>query len=85
MDLSEKELEIGKIIVDVNLLFQYPLSVDQISDWSKRLNKTKPDMYLEDLKIAMDKLIVADVEFNPAIGIQNIFVALKSLERPMVY
>jgi len=78
-------MKIGAEIVSINLLYQYPLTKDQLCDWSKTINKIKPALYIEDLRMAMDKLIVGDCDFNPNIGIQNIFLALKSLERPMVY
>ncbi len=85
MALSEKEMKIGKEVYGINLLTPFPLSVNQIADWSKCINELKPDLQVEELKQAMDKLKLGTVEFNHQIGIQNIFNALRSLERPMVY
>lgn len=83
--LSEKEKEIGLSLTHVNQLTSFPFNVEQLADWALTINELKPDLKIEKLKEAIDKMKLGKVEFNQSLGIQNIFIALDSLERPMVY
>jgi len=83
--VSDREMQIGKIIYHVNQLTPFPISDENIIAWAKSIDELKPNLKLEDLKKAIDKLKLGEVDFNPHVGIQNIFNALRLVDRPMVY
>lgn len=83
--LNKQQMELGKIIYKMNLFYSYPLSDEKISEWVKEIDRLNPDLDVELLSEAMDRLITGRVDFNHNIGIINIFNALESFERKMVY
>lgn len=85
LSLTSKQSEMGKVIYNMNLFYAYPLNDDKIAEWVKALDRLIPDLDVELLSKAMDRLIMGRVEFNHNIGIINIFNALESFERRMVY
>lgn len=85
LGLNEKEMSIGKILLGVNELSAFPLNTEQISDWAKSINELSPELELGKLKLVIDKMKMGEIEYDKGLGIQNIFLGLKSLTRPMVY
>lgn len=83
--LNDRLTKIGKLVYQMNLLAPYPLSDQSIIEWSKCIDELMPDLKLETLKEAIDNMKLGKLEYDKNLGIQNIFLAIRSLERPMVY
>lgn len=83
--LNEKEIEIAKVIYHTNQLSPFPVTDQKLEEWAKSINELKPGLHIEKLKEAVDKMKLGKCEYDSRLGIQNIFTALDSLERPMVY
>jgi len=79
--ISEKETYIAKELYHINQLVSYPLSESQIEDWAKSINELSPSTTPQDLKIIINKMKMGEVEYNHIKGIQNIFIALKNLDK----
>ena len=78
--LNQKELEIAKVIWHVNQLQPYPLSDNQIEAWSKSINELRPNQDIDVLRAIINMMKFGNCEFNPKLGIQNIFIALKKYD-----
>lgn len=83
--LNPKEVEIAKLIFHVNLLTSFPLADSQIEMWAQSINRLLPDLSLEKLQQVIDKMKMGEIEYDKNLGVQNIFLGIKSLTRPMVY
>jgi len=82
---SGKPLEVAKIIARINFVKSYPLTDQEIEKWAIEICTQKPDLNLDNLRKAMDNLILGKWDYNPHIGIANIFQGLYKLENTMVY
>lgn len=71
-------MEIAKIVSHINQLSNFPLSVPQISDWSKSVNDICPNLEVDDLKYLIRCFKIGEEHYDAKIGVQNIFVGLKN-------
>lgn len=78
--LNQKELDIAKVIWHVNQLQSYPLSDHQIEAWSKSINELRPNQDIEILIAIINMMKIGSCDYNPRLGIQNIFIALKKYD-----
>ena len=76
--LSEKEIEIAKVIFHVNQLSNYPLGVPQIEDWSKSIEDIVPNLEIDDLKYLIKCFKIGEEHYDYKLGIQNIFIGLRN-------
>lgn len=72
-EVKSKEIELGKIVYNINLILSYPLNDFQITDWAKCINRFLPNIKNETLQQIIDLYILGKLEYNNNIGIQNIF------------
>lgn len=76
LGLSDKELIIAQAVFHVNQLVPYALTDLQISDWAKSINKLIPELDIDSLVYVIDQMKMGRIEWNPKLGIQNLFVNL---------
>lgn len=74
--LSNREIEIAKIVYHINQLIAYPLSAIQIEDWARSLNELYPKIDLNILKNTIRMMKLGKIDFDSKKGIQNITCAL---------
>lgn len=75
-------LESNKLAVSLfhyNQLTAFPISDGQIVDWVKSIQEIAPKLDAVVLKKIMDGFKVGLYEFNPKVGIQNVFNAYKCI------
>lgn len=73
LGLTEKSVEIAKVLVHYNQLTSYPYSDLQIAEWAKSIEELIPSMTLETLKTIIDRMKMGIYDFDSRLGIQNIF------------
>jgi len=76
--LNSKEIEIAKIIYKVNMLVSYPLSDQQIEDWSTTLSGLYSELDLVLLSSIIKEFILDAREWDHRKGIQNITLAIRT-------
>lgn len=81
IELSKKEYAVCKALRVFNQLRAYKLDVVEVLQWKDTIMRIKPDVDLEELKLAIDGLITGEIPFDQSIGIKNIFIALKRISR----
>lgn len=74
--MSPKELEIAIQIFHMNQLTAFPLSDEQIDDWTRSIVELRPDVTPQQLKSAIDDMKQGYADYDNRLGIQNIFKAL---------
>lgn len=79
--LSQKEIEIIGVIVDVNALVSFKLTDTELEHWARILNRLKPDLDESDLCKIMDNFLLGKTEWDARLGIQNIFKALNAYKQ----
>ena len=81
LQCSDKIIEVGKIIYQINLLTSYPLNDFQINDWAKCICRLLPEIDLIELQNVIDKMITGEIEYKTSGGIQNIFKAINPINQ----
>lgn len=70
-----------KIVVDINNLVPFKLTVDEIADWSRQIDRIAPGIDLRALRFVMDAFATEAIPYDRTKGIQNIFIALKRVQK----
>lgn len=63
-------------VYHINHLTAFPLTDNQIDEWSRSINELRPDVTPEQLKEVIDGMKQGLIDFDNRLGIQNIFKAL---------
>lgn len=79
--LSDRTVAISKAMIDVNMLTGYPLPAEEIVHWSKELDRLWPDLTRQELTFVLDSFKTGDIAWDRSMGIQNLFKALKRVEK----
>lgn len=72
LDLSDKQISIALLVVEVNMLIAYPISDTQITDWTRTIDRLVPDLDLNVLGDILDQYKLDRLEWDKSKGIQNI-------------
>lgn len=72
LDLSDKQISIALLVVEVNMLIAYPISDNQITDWTRTIDRLVPDLDLNVLGDILDQYKFDRLEWDKSKGIQNI-------------
>lgn len=70
-----------KIVVDVNNLIPFKLTLDEVTDWSRQIDRIAPGIDLKALRFIMDAFATEALPYDRNKGIQNIFIALKRVDK----
>ena len=65
----------------MNNLLEFPIDIVIIMDWSVEINRLKPNLDTSDIDKLIDKFMMGDIEYNKHIGIANIFMGLRVVEK----
>lgn len=69
------------IVVDVNKIVPFPYPQDELISWCNTVDRLKPDLPLNKLRVAIDELMMGEkIKYDRNIGIQNVFDALRRVE-----
>lgn len=71
--LTEKVVDLAKVLVHYNQLTAFPYSDLQISEWAKSINELMPNITPDTLKTIINRMKMGIYEYDSRIGIQNIF------------
>lgn len=63
----------------MNKLLSYPLSDPQIESWAKTINELTPQLTPEQLRFIINGMMLGELDFDPKVGIQNIFKNYKKI------
>lgn len=70
-----------KVVVDVNNLLPFKMTVDEIIDWSRQIDRIAPELDLKALRFLMDAFATEAIMYDKTKGIQNIFAGLKCIRK----
>lgn len=79
--LNGKEIEIARLVCQVNQLVAYQISDQQIEDWALSINSISPDLDLIDLYEVIKRMKLGKIDYDTRKGIQNIFLGLEIIDR----
>ncbi len=79
--LPEKEFKICAALHRMNQLRNYKLGVIEILEWKDSIVKLMPEVEIEAIDFVIDKLIIGELHYEPNIGIRNIVIGLKNIEK----
>lgn len=74
--MPERVKEIGKELVNVNQLMQYPKSGPELKAWTESICELLPETTSEHVKFVIDLQKMGRLDYDPALGVQNIIKAL---------
>ncbi len=77
INLTDKQLSIALLVVEVNMLIPYALTDTQIENWSRTIDRLMPDIDLKLFGDVLDEYKLDIREWDKTKGIQNILGALR--------
>lgn len=72
---------IVKAVYQFNQLRAYSLTEIEIMEWARSIERLVPDLDVDALNFAIDCMKTGEIDFDMKSGIQNIFEALKKVEK----
>lgn len=71
----KKEL-VAACIYDLNKIIPFPISVNEIEDWSATVLRLRPNVQPEIMRDIMDKFLTGEWHYDKDMGITNIIKAI---------
>lgn len=81
LEASRQQTNIMKVIVDVNNLVAFKMTPSDFKDWAIQIHRIAPDIDLKAVRFMMDCFATEALVYDHTKGIQNIFNALRKIER----
>lgn len=81
LGLTEKSVELAKVLVHYNQLTAFPYSDLQIAEWAKSINELMPNLSAETLKTIINRMKMGIYDYDSKLGIQNIFAGARQYLR----
>jgi hypothetical protein len=79
--LTVKERALCSSLVVFNQLRAFKLDWKEVLQWKDTILRLKPDVDVKELKMAIDGLVSGEIPYDQAVGIKNIFIALRRISR----
>lgn len=79
--ISNNGKRILKVIADVNNLIAFKLTVSELADWAKQIDRIAPEVDIKALRFLMDCFATDTLEYDRNKGVQNIFNGLKRIKK----
>lgn len=81
ISLPRHEYNICAALVVFNQMRAFKLDRVEVLQWKDTILRVKPDVDLDELRLAIDGLVSGEIPYDQAIGIKNIFIALRRITR----
>jgi hypothetical protein len=81
ISIPRHEYEVCRALVVFNQLRTFKLDKVEVLQWKDTIMRVKPGVNLDELKLAIDGLVSGEIPYDQAIGIKNIFIALRRITR----
>ena len=79
--ISPREMAVCKALIVFNQLRAFKLERVEVLQWKDTILRVHPDVDLDELRLAIDGLVSGQIPYDQAIGIKNIFIALRRITR----
>lgn len=77
--LSKRETAILKQVVHLNMLMPFKMDYDELSAWTKELNRLLSASEMKKIPFLIDCFKKEEILWDRTVGIQNIFRGLKQI------
>lgn len=79
--LTEREIKICQSLHVFNQLRDFKLDALQVIEWKDTIQRLAPDADPEKVQCVIDNLILGELDYDPKLGIHNIFKGLKRVRK----
>lgn len=70
-----------RAVYQFNQLRAYSLTEIEMMEWARSIERLLPDLDIDALNFLIDKMKTGEMEYDKAVGIQNIFNGMKKIEK----
>src|SRR5688572_12034733 len=81
VSISRHEYNVCAALVVFNQLRAFKLDRVEVLQWKDTILRVKPDVKVDELRLAIDGLVSGEIPYDQSIGIKNIFIALRRITR----
>lgn len=81
VSIPRHEYEVCRALITFNQMRAFKLDKVEVLQWKDTILRVKPDVDLDELRLAIDGLVSGEIPYDQAIGIKNIFIALRRITR----